>query len=73
MVTGRPGTDLVGLPGLPWESLSHRQVLAELVGAGWVDGGALYSQILEDVSVVHRRIPPVRMRYALEIPYIARE
>jgi hypothetical protein len=29
-----------GIPGLPWESLSHRQVLAELAGAGWVPCGA---------------------------------
>ena len=27
------------LPGLPWESLSHRQVLAELAGEGWVPCG----------------------------------
>ena len=38
-----------------------------------LDGAALYRQILEDVSRVHRRIPRERMRYALEIPYIARE
>jgi hypothetical protein len=33
----------------------------------------LYRAILEDVSEVHRRIPRERMRYAPEIPYIARE
>jgi hypothetical protein len=33
----------------------------------------LYRAILEDVAEVHRRIPRERMRYALEIPYIARE
>jgi hypothetical protein len=38
-----------------------------------MDGAALYRQILEDVAEVHRRIPRARMRYALEIPYIARE
>jgi len=38
-----------------------------------MDGAALYSKILEDVTEVHRRIPRERMRYALEIPYIARE
>jgi len=27
------------IPGLPWESLSHRQVLAELAGGGWVPRG----------------------------------
>src|SRR5260370_36103096 len=27
------------IPGLPWESLSHRQVLAELAGGGWVPCG----------------------------------
>ena len=37
-----------------------------------MDGAALYGQILEDVAEVHRRIPRDQMRYALEIPYIAR-
>ena len=36
-------------------------------------GTDLYNAILEDVAEVHRQIPPGRMRYALEIPYIARE
>ena len=36
-------------------------------------GTDLYDAILEDVAEVHRRIPRERMRYALEIPYIARE
>jgi hypothetical protein len=36
-------------------------------------GSELYSAILEDVTAVHRRIPRERMRYALDIPYIARE
>ena len=27
------------VPGLPWESLSHRQVLAELAAGGWVPCG----------------------------------
>jgi hypothetical protein len=36
-------------------------------------GGELYDAILEDVARVHRRIPRERMRYALDIPYIARE
>jgi hypothetical protein len=38
-----------------------------------IDGASLYGKILEDLAEVHRRIPPERMRYALEIPYIARE
>jgi len=38
-----------------------------------MDGAALYGKILEDVAGVHRRIPRERMRYALDIPYIARE
>jgi hypothetical protein len=38
-----------------------------------MDGASLYGKILEDVTEVHRRIPRERMRYALEIPYIARE
>jgi hypothetical protein len=36
-------------------------------------GTELYHAILEDVAEVHRRIPRERIRYALEIPYIARE
>jgi hypothetical protein len=36
-------------------------------------GTELYDAILEDVARVYRRIPRERMRYALEIPYIARE
>jgi hypothetical protein len=36
-------------------------------------GTELYRAILEDVAEVHRRIPRERMRYALDIPYIARE
>jgi hypothetical protein len=36
-------------------------------------GAELYGAILEDVAEVHRRIPRERMRYALDIPYIARE
>jgi hypothetical protein len=148
-----PNAGLSGIPGLPWESLSHRQVLAELAARGWVPcgvgdwavalrspegilvarvcpfdpaywafvdlcracpgnrwlprielaaglegggsvvfliyraadgrpvlldvfcmaGGELYRAILDDVAAVHRRIPRERMRYALDIPYIARE
>ena len=36
-------------------------------------GTDLYNAILDDVAEVHRRIPRERMRYALDIPYIARE
>ena len=36
-------------------------------------GSDLYQAILEDVAEVHRQIPRERMRYALDIPYIARE
>jgi hypothetical protein len=35
--------------------------------------GVACRYFLEDVTEVHRRIPRERMRYALEIPYIARE
>src|SRR5581483_7045936 len=38
-----------------------------------IDGASLYGKILEDVTEVRRRIPRDRMRYALEIPFIARE
>jgi hypothetical protein len=34
-----PSADLPRIPGLPWESLSHRQVLAELAIKGWVPCG----------------------------------
>jgi hypothetical protein len=34
-----PSAGLPGIPDLPWESLSHRQVLAELATAGWVPCG----------------------------------
>jgi hypothetical protein len=44
-----------------------------LIDAFCMDGASLYGQILDDVAEVHRRIPRERMRYALEIPYIARE
>jgi hypothetical protein len=36
-------------------------------------GTELYGAIVDDVARVHRRIPRERMRYALDIPYIARE
>ena len=36
-------------------------------------GSDLYQAILDDVTAVHRRIPRDQMRYALDIPYIARE
>jgi hypothetical protein len=36
-------------------------------------GSDLYQAILDDAAAVHRQIPRERMRYALDIPYIARE
>jgi hypothetical protein len=44
-----------------------------LIDVFCMDGASLYGQILKDVTEVHRRFPRERMRYALEIPYIARE
>jgi len=44
-----------------------------LIDVFCMDGASLYGKILEDVAEVHRRIPRERMRYALDIPYIARE
>jgi hypothetical protein len=38
-----------------------------------MNGAALYGAVLEGAAAVHRRIPREHMRYALEIPYIARE
>ncbi|HEX6523589.1 MAG TPA: hypothetical protein VF070_26850 [Streptosporangiaceae bacterium] len=43
-----------------------------LIDVFCMDGASLYGAILQDVTEVHRRIPCERMRYALEIPYIAR-
>ena len=43
-----------------------------LIDVFCMDGASLYREILEDVAGVHRRIPRERMRYALDIPYIAR-
>jgi hypothetical protein len=44
-----------------------------LIDVFCMDGASLYGEILEDVAGVHRRLPRERMRYALDIPYIARE
>jgi hypothetical protein len=44
-----------------------------LIDVFCMDGASLYRKILEDAAGVHRRIPRERMRYALDIPYIARE
>ncbi|NUR59576.1 MAG: hypothetical protein HOV87_13050 [Catenulispora sp.] len=38
-----------------------------------MDGAALYGTILRDLAEVRRRMPVERMRYVLEIPFIARE
>ena len=35
-----PSDDLPRIPSLPWERLTHRQVLGELVSGGWVPSGA---------------------------------
>ena len=43
-----------------------------LIDVFCMDGASLYREILNDVAGVHRRIPRERMRYALDIPYIAR-
>ncbi|WP_283137529.1 hypothetical protein [Rhizohabitans arisaemae] len=42
-----------------------------LIDVFCMDGAALYGQILKDATVVHERLP--HSRYALDIPYIARE
>jgi hypothetical protein len=44
-----------------------------LIDVFCMDGESLYRNILHDAAGVHRRIPRERMRYALDIPYIARE
>jgi hypothetical protein len=44
-----------------------------LIDVFCMDGASLYGQILTDVAEVHSRFSRERMRYALEIPYIARE
>lgn len=44
-----------------------------LIDVFCMDGASLYGAILDDIVEVHHRIPRERMRYALEIPYIARE
>ncbi len=36
-------------------------------------GTEFYGAVLDDVAGVHRRIPRERMRYALDILYIARQ
>lgn len=51
-------------------SAADRPVLLDVFCMAGTD---LYKAILEDVAEVHRRIPRERMRYALDIPYIARE
>jgi hypothetical protein len=44
-----------------------------LIDVFCMDGAAMYGQILEDATVVRRRIGRDRMRHMVEIPYIARE
>jgi hypothetical protein len=55
------------IPGLPWESLSHRQVLAELAAVGWVPCG------VGDWAVALRSPEGTVVARVLDIPYIARE
>jgi hypothetical protein len=62
--------------GLDLNSAHVRQAVdgrLVLIDIFCMDGASLYGQILEDVTVVHALIPRERMRYVLEIPYIARE
>ena len=44
-----------------------------LINVFCMAGTELYGKILEDVAEVRRRIPRERMRYALDIPHIARQ
>ena len=81
----RPRTARIGCPACtngnystsPEESTTGRPASDPLATqndpAKFLAGTELYEAILEDVAAVHRRIPRERMRYALEIPYIARE
>lgn len=62
--------------GLDLNSAHIRQAVdgrLVLIDVFCMDGASLYGQILQDVTAVHRLMPRERMRYALEIPYIARE
>lgn len=62
--------------GLDLNSAHVRQAVdgrVVLIDVFCMDGASLYGQILKDVAAVHSLIPRERMRYALEIPYIARE
>lgn len=52
------------------QALDGRLVLIDVF---CMDGAALYGMILTDLGEVHRRMARERMRYVLEIPYIARE
>ena len=84
-VRGRRAAQLIDAPyrkSTPWWdgfdlNEAHIRRAADgrlvLIDVFCMDGASLYSKILEDVAEVHRRIPRERMRYALEIPYIARE
>jgi hypothetical protein len=44
-----------------------------LIDVSCMAGTDLYRAILDDAAGVRRQIPRERMRYALDIPYIARE
>ena len=66
-----------GIPGLPWASLSHRQVLAELAGAGWVPCGVgdWAVALRSPEGTIVARVCPFDPAYwaCVDIPYIARE
>lgn len=74
--------DVESREGVPWwdgidlnegnvrRALDGRLVLVDLF---CFDGAALYGQVLEDASVVRRRIPEAQRRHLFEIPYLARE
>jgi hypothetical protein len=61
--------DLDATHHLYWSAADH----PVLIDVYCMAGEDLYGAILEDVAAVHRRIPREQMRYALDIPYIARE
>ena len=61
--------DLDATHHLYWSAHDH----PVLIDIYCLAGSDLYGAILDDVAAVHRRIPREQMRYALDIPYIARE
>jgi len=61
--------DLDSTHHLYWSAADH----PVLIDIYCMAGSDLYGAILDDVAAVHHRIPREQMRYALDIPYIARE